>query len=109
MEAVLLNQVDLATKEQMEIDAWRDSPTEAPETDTVENLINKLSDAQVFMECLGRHRDVFEGAESILELGAAMSGRLPGARRSARQAHRWTESAARDRSVSKWERGSTCG
>ena len=66
----MLTNVDLATKEQMEIDAWRDAPTESPESDSVENLVNKLSDAQVFLEGLGRHRDLFLGASSILELGA---------------------------------------
>jgi len=45
--------MELRAKEQLEIDAWRDSPTEAPGVDSVENLVNKLADAPVFLE-IGR-------------------------------------------------------
>jgi len=62
--------MELAAKEQLEINAWRDSPTEAPGVDSIENLVNKLTDAPVFLEALGRHRARFESAARILELGA---------------------------------------
>src|SRR5262245_30991970 len=61
--------LELAAKEQLEIDAWRDSPTEAPGVDSIENLVNKLTDAPVFLEALARHRERFERAARILELG----------------------------------------
>ena len=62
--------MELHAKEQLEIDAWRDSPTEAPGVDSVENLVNKLTDAPVFLEAFERHRSRFESANHILELGA---------------------------------------
>ena len=62
--------MELSTKEQLEIDAWKNSPTEAPGVDSVENLVNKMTDAPVFMEAFERHRARFEAATRILELGA---------------------------------------
>ena len=63
--------MELHAKEQLEIDAWRDSPTEAPGVETIKNLVNKLTDAPVvFLEAFERHRSRFESANHILELGA---------------------------------------
>src|SRR5262249_2119080 len=61
--------MELEAKEQLEIDAWRNSPTEAPGVDSIENLVNKLTDAPVFLEALARHRVRFARATRILELG----------------------------------------
>src|SRR5258705_5668100 len=65
-----MKRLDLSAKEQMEIRAWRDSPTENPHSDSPENLVNKLGDAAVFLESLDRHRALFEHAKEILEIGA---------------------------------------
>src|SRR3954466_8708770 len=65
-----VNAVDLSRKEQLEIDAWRLSKTERPTADTVDNVINKLTDAPVLLEGIGRHRALFDEASAILELGA---------------------------------------
>jgi len=62
--------MELHAKEQLEIDAWRDSPTEAPGVDSIENLVNKLTDAPVFLEAFARHHERFERAARILEIGA---------------------------------------
>jgi SAM-dependent methyltransferase len=62
--------LDLASKEQLEIDAWRLSETERPSADSIDNLINKLTDAPVLLEGIGRHHALFDGASVILELGA---------------------------------------
>lgn len=60
----------IEAKEQIEIDYWRTSLTENPDVDSIENLINKFSEAKVAMLTLKRYRQVFESASSILELGA---------------------------------------
>lgn len=62
--------MELAAKERLEIDAWRNSLHESPESDSVENLVNKLTDAPVFLEAVERHRDLFTRARTTLELGA---------------------------------------
>jgi SAM-dependent methyltransferase len=61
--------VELQTKEQLEIDQWRNSPTDAPGLDSIENLVNKLTDAPVFLEAFERHGQRFKRAARILELG----------------------------------------
>jgi SAM-dependent methyltransferase len=61
---------DLERRQQLEIDFWRDSPAERPESDSVDNVINKMRDADVFLDLVERYRSVFQGARSILELGA---------------------------------------
>ncbi|MCW5944102.1 MAG: class I SAM-dependent methyltransferase [Fimbriimonadaceae bacterium] len=60
---------ELAEKEQIEILFWRDSAHERPEADSLENLVNKLSEARVFLEKLSAFGDRFAGAQTILELG----------------------------------------
>ena len=62
-------ELDLLSKERLEVNAWRDSPTESPQADSLENIINKLTDAPVFMEAFARHRDTFMRASTLLELG----------------------------------------
>lgn len=61
---------DLAEKEKIEVDYWLNSPTEKPGADTVENLLNKLTDAPVFLERMKPFQPVFGSAATILELGA---------------------------------------
>jgi SAM-dependent methyltransferase len=62
--------LDIADKEQIEIQFWQHSPIENPESEAVENLVNKFCEAKVLLEKLDYHRALFEQASSILELGA---------------------------------------
>ena len=62
--------MELDEKEQIEIDFWKNSPTENPESDSLSNIFNKVTDAQVFVDCLDRFKHIFADAETILELGA---------------------------------------
>jgi SAM-dependent methyltransferase len=62
--------VDLSTKEQVEIDFWANSPTEKPGTETIENLLNKMTDAPVLLERMRPFAEHFASAKTILELGA---------------------------------------
>jgi ubiquinone/menaquinone biosynthesis C-methylase UbiE len=48
---------------------WELSPTESPESDSVENILNKAAGARVFMEKLNAYSHFFAQANSILELG----------------------------------------
>jgi SAM-dependent methyltransferase len=60
---------ELERRQQREIDFWRHSDTERPGSNSVENIINKAGDAEVFLDLMERYRRVFSSAGSILELG----------------------------------------
>ena len=51
--------MELDEKEQIEIDFWKNSPTENPESDSLSNILNKVADAQVFVDCLDRFKHIF--------------------------------------------------
>jgi ubiquinone/menaquinone biosynthesis C-methylase UbiE len=61
----------LESLQQREIDYWRQSEHESPDSDSVYNLVNKMSDIPVFMEVLQRYQPVHFKSEPIhlLELG----------------------------------------
>jgi SAM-dependent methyltransferase len=60
----------LEQRQRIEIDFWRESATEKPGADSVENIVNKMGDAGVFLTFLGAFDSVFAGSKKILELGA---------------------------------------
>jgi SAM-dependent methyltransferase len=60
----------LARKEQKEIDFWKHSNTEGPDSESVENIVDKIGDAQIFLDCIQHYKDIFGCSASILELGA---------------------------------------
>lgn len=62
-----MTNIDL--KQKAEIEFWRDSEMESPESDSVQNLINKFSDANILMDCIRRHKDKFVETGRVLELG----------------------------------------
>ena len=57
-------------KQKIEIEYWQTAPGESPGDDSVYNVVNKISDARIFLECINRYKDkiYFEGAK-VLELG----------------------------------------
>lgn len=61
----------LTALQQREVDFWRDSAEESPKSDSIHNIINKMSDVPVFMDVLQRYESVFSrpGSPHILELG----------------------------------------
>jgi ubiquinone/menaquinone biosynthesis C-methylase UbiE len=65
-----MEEPSIEAKEQVEIDYWRTSLTENPDSDSIENLVNKFSEARVVLLTLERHRQIFESASTVLELGA---------------------------------------
>jgi SAM-dependent methyltransferase len=61
--------MNIQDKEQIEIDFWKHSPIERPESDSLENLVAKFSESRVLLEKIDYHRKVFQDATSVLELG----------------------------------------
>jgi SAM-dependent methyltransferase len=62
---------EILAKQRIEIDYWRDSEHEAPDSHSLVNLVNKLTDAEVFLHCLARHRErLVTNSGRVLELGA---------------------------------------
>jgi len=61
---------NIEEKQKIELDFWRNSEDESPESDSIHNIINKVSDAGVFLDCLKRHQDKLATTGKVLELGA---------------------------------------
>jgi ubiquinone/menaquinone biosynthesis C-methylase UbiE len=57
-------------KQKIEIEYWRDSPTEAPNAYSLENIADKMSDARVLLDCIYRHRSELASMGRVLEIGA---------------------------------------
>jgi len=61
---------NIQDKQKIEIDFWRDSKDESPQSNSIDNIVNKASDAGVFLDCLHRHRGKLSASGRVLELGA---------------------------------------
>ncbi len=61
---------DLVERQSIEVQNWEQSPTEGPESDAVLNFLKKSGDARVLLDMVNRYRGQFEGAGTMLELGA---------------------------------------
>ncbi|MCW5943780.1 MAG: class I SAM-dependent methyltransferase [Fimbriimonadaceae bacterium] len=66
--------LELSAKEQIEIDFWRDDPSERPDVEDLGALLNKASILESFHKRFRHHRARFEGAERVLELGGGQGG-----------------------------------
>ena len=64
-----MNNLHLNKKELIEIDFWQNSPTENPDSDSLANIVNKMGDVEVFLECFYRVENKFITGQLILELG----------------------------------------
>lgn len=62
--------LSLAERQDLERQFWRTSPSERPESDSVSNIVNKMTDAPVLLDCFERCKDALGAAASILEIGA---------------------------------------
>jgi len=60
--------LSVAARQRVEIEFWRTSKEESPEADSVHNIVEKVSEAAVFLELLNRYREHIGGR--VLELGA---------------------------------------
>jgi SAM-dependent methyltransferase len=61
---------ELQRRQAVEIDFWRDSPSEGPGSDPLGTMLLKIGEARWLVTKLERFRDEFAGAATILELGA---------------------------------------
>jgi SAM-dependent methyltransferase len=59
-----------AEKQRIEIEYWRDSPTERPGAESIDNLLNKMAEARVFRTYLERLRHLLCDNGTVVELGA---------------------------------------
>jgi len=57
-------------RERIEIEFWRTSEHQSPGATSLDAIINKVKDAEVFLDLLGRYRNYFPKNGRILELGA---------------------------------------
>ena len=62
--------MDVNRRRELEDEFWRTSPEERPESDSLENVVNKAQDAAVLLGLLRLYENVFREARSILEIGA---------------------------------------
>jgi SAM-dependent methyltransferase len=56
-------------KQKIEIEYWRDSKAEAPDAYSIENVVDKMAEARVFLDCISRHRSELVSHGRVLELG----------------------------------------
>jgi SAM-dependent methyltransferase len=61
---------ELAERQRIEIEHWKQSPRENPESDIVTSFLKKAGEALILLDLIARYRPVFERARTILELGA---------------------------------------
>jgi SAM-dependent methyltransferase len=59
-----------AEKERVEIEYWRDSPTERPGAESIDNLLNKMAEARIFRAYLEKLRGLLCERGTVVELGA---------------------------------------
>lgn len=57
-------------KQKQELDFWDNPNNGLPEVDSISNIINKISDAEVFIDCLNHFTQYHSQNGKILELGA---------------------------------------
>jgi len=62
--------MNIIEKQKIEIEFWRDSVQESPESDSIYNIITKMRDSIVFVDCLNRYADRFGIAKKAVELGS---------------------------------------
>jgi SAM-dependent methyltransferase len=56
-------------KQKIEVEYWRDSICESPEADSIHNIVNKMTEAAIFLDCLNRHQALLSPSGRVLELG----------------------------------------
>lgn len=61
---------ELSSKQNIEIEYWRNSEHESPEANSIHNIVNKMTDAEVFLDCLNRYHEHLVNIGKVLEMGA---------------------------------------
>jgi SAM-dependent methyltransferase len=63
----------LSREQLIEVEFWRTSPTENPDTNAVENILHKCAEARLFLKEIRMYSNLFEQASVVLELGAGQA------------------------------------
>jgi SAM-dependent methyltransferase len=64
-----MTRLDLVERQSVERDFWRRSAAEGPDSDPLDNFLQKAGDARLLLDLVQIYQPIFEGAQSILELG----------------------------------------
>ena len=93
-------------KQKIEVNYWRDSADESPDSNSIYNIVNKAGDAQVLLDVLERYRDTLPSCGRVLELGAGQGWASCIYKRVFAEAHVIATDISEFAiaSVSKWER-----
>lgn len=62
--------LSILQKQDIEKSFWEKSLSESPKNESISNIINKISDTEVFLDCLNRFKDLHSHSGKVLELGA---------------------------------------
>lgn len=69
-EPTARSRLSAAERQRIEIDYWRDSPTERPGAESLDNLLNKMAEARIFVAYLDKLRPLLVERGSVVEIGA---------------------------------------
>lgn len=61
--------IDIEERQRIEVMFWKSSKEQNPEANSLRNVVNKVSDAGVFLDCIDRHFGHLPSKGRILELG----------------------------------------
>jgi ubiquinone/menaquinone biosynthesis C-methylase UbiE len=64
-----LELMSVTEQENKEIESWKNSKTEGLDDFTIENIVNKIMAIKFFFQAVSKHNNLFQKADSILELG----------------------------------------
>jgi hypothetical protein len=67
---------ELSAQQRREIEFWRDSVLERPDSDSIENLVNKANDAGILLDLLHRYERDFPEPTMYWSLAAVRAGPL---------------------------------
>lgn len=61
---------DVHAKQKVEIEFWRNSPDESPESNSLHNIVEKVSDTAILLDCFDRYQGRLAEHGRVLELGS---------------------------------------
>ncbi len=64
-----MQRVDISEKERIDVESWRTNPYESPESDSIHNIINKMTDVPCLLECQAPFDSIFKKSTAVFELG----------------------------------------
>jgi SAM-dependent methyltransferase len=93
----------LGERQKIEVQHWQQSSTEGPNSDLFLNFLKKAGDARILLDLVARYRALFEGAATVLELGAGQGWAACIVKRSFPRARVITTDISKDAIASAWK------